>query len=442
MRLGQIVVLVVGIVVLVFVVSFAGQYVRRGGKASTPKGAEAARLTFPVTNAGKKSPLDLEEKSIEWEWQAEGHYNFWFTNDTAGPLKVGVARKGCTCSSVLVCLAPDGVKELSEEERAKRAEESGLPWEALENDHQSVTVPPGAGGWVRLGWKGKEPGSKRMTALMWFGDPDSGNTQQLEVPVNLVHPVRVFAGEQPGQVEASVDKLNAGDQATVTFIVWSSTRPKFALKPAPLREDPCLSYGKPEPLTSEELEKKSQEFKTPVLCGYKATVTLREQADDEHRLDLGPFRRRITWATDVADEPATGFITGQVVSEEVSVDTGAERNRPPIVELNVSRGLQGLAKFTVESRVPDVELRPDETRTADFLKVEVGPPEDGAVRQWRVTASFRPESGFRGPFPDRERPGYESTAIYLNLYRKGESSKTAAKPWRRIRVPVMGFVPS
>src|SRR5207248_11267309 len=126
-----------------------------------------------------------------------------------------------------------------------------------------------------------------------------------------------------------------------------------------------------------------------------------------------PFRREIAWKIKNHNELLRAHIVG-IVEGEVSAfiaNTEKEKDKPylDMGAINPEQPIQ--FKVNVYTDNMDVELTPDSERTSDFLKVEMpdgkeGNKEvlsDGSTRKrWTVWVSYRPESNFGGPFPDKE----------------------------------------
>jgi hypothetical protein len=96
----------------------------------------------------------------------------------------------------------------------------------------------------------------------------------------------------------------------------------------------------------------------------------------------------------------------------------------------------------LESEDPLVELTPDD-KSFDVLKVEMPDGKQGKQmrlggRTWTINVSYRPDSGFRGPFPDPERPGYAQGDCTI-AFKITHAGATKEQP-RRIKVMVSGQV--
>src|SRR5207302_5628853 len=94
--------------------------------------------------------------------QAQTH-DFWYKNNNAQDLPVGVNHKTCQCTSVELWIAPrewtDVPPAADRDRRAKELEAVAARTELKEKE-DGVTVPAGAVGLVRLGWKGDRVGQE------------------------------------------------------------------------------------------------------------------------------------------------------------------------------------------------------------------------------------------------------------------------------------------
>lgn len=370
------------------------------------------------------------------EMYTEDYKSVWFQNDNDEPVRFGVIRVSCKCSSVRMCLAPEELKSLSLEERTERGDDPNLPWEKVD-DTVGVEVPARAGGWIRVGWNGKKPGREGFQAQFWMQRPENGFGGEVTAWVHVVEPVRIRAEADKEKPEANVQQLGPGESRRVYFLCWSNTRDKFSLTPDPATH-PCLVYGKPEKLDAKALkELEKVEDGEKVRCAYRIPVTVHEQLDEKRHLDLGPFRRRVQWHTDVSpDHPVSGFVQGLVEGE---VKFFAPESRF-YVDLGTVRPDQGIeTTFELQSENPEVQLVVDPKQTVDFLDVRLEEVGSGSPKTWKATVRIKPDALFRGTFPDTERPGYQSTRVVLTIVKN--SDKPGAEP-RRISIPVKGTIRS
>jgi hypothetical protein len=367
----------------------------------------------------------------------EDFKNFWFQNDNSVPVRFGVIRVSCKCSSVHMCLAPDEVKNLSPAEQMKRGDDSNLNWQGVD-DVNGVEVAPGAAGWIRMGWTGKKAGPEGFGAELWMQKPENGTGGRLEARVTIVEPVRIRAEVEKDRPEANFARLLPGEKRTAQFLIWSSTRPHFTIKAQP-SVHPCVVIGDPQELKEADRAALSKlQDNEPILCAYRVAVTVHERIEGKGQLDLGPFRRHIKWIADVDPEhPIAAAVQGMVEGEVKFYSPNGKFH----IDLGAIRPDDGVeSTFELEAENPDIQLDYEPKGSPDFLDVKLQDNGNtGGAKTWRVTVRFNPESSFRGQFPDRERQGYELTALVFTITKKSE---TANKVLRRIRVPIAGTVRS
>jgi hypothetical protein len=428
----QIVILI--FVVLVLAVAFALKQVWLPGPSTGP----------PPPDDKVRSPLEIvsDAQGSRYEEEAtEGHHSFRYKNTLGKPILVGVNWKNCKCASVEICTAPEEWKSYPAAELAKRAGDSTLQWHRIDQPEQSFEIPAEAIGWVRLGWKGDKRGDQLFSADLWLYEPDSGLFHHLEVPVIFVEAVRVRWEEDIDRLDAYVGKLREGGEASGKFVFWSSTRPKFTLEADPPKDDPCVSYGEPVPLSVDEMGKLTKTQGRKVLSGYRVEVTVRERAGGT-QLDIGPFRRLVAWKSNAVKEPITAHVAGIVLGEVNRVSGDPDR---PVLDLGtINPQRPAPTEIILESENLQVELTLDEKRSTDLFKVEVPEGKPGKVvnaggvarKTWTVSIAYNPETGFRGRFPDRERSGYETCGIVFKITHVGVKKE----PERSIRVMVGGQV--
>jgi hypothetical protein len=405
--------------------------------------------------------IEEEQDPVRAEAEVEGHRDLRFRNRGDRPVTVRLEETDCGCAHVLAWVAPEAWGGLGPQEFLKRAEELPPAWQTLEQGGKGFTAPPAAEGLLRLQWTTPSVGDHRFWARLGLDDGQDRGSRQVEVPVHLVALVRLRPEDGPDGGEVDVGRLNAGGERTARLLCYSQTRDKFTLLPAPPGNDPCVSYGTPQPLTREEMQALSGKVGTAVRAGYRVTVTVREQAGD-NRLDMGPFRRRVVWKTDVIPGHQVSTHVNGTVRGEVWLAAPLTLPSPPGGEGRV-RGEDesvdlGLVLptdpkpliFTLHSSDPQLRLTLDGESTVEFLKVELlGPGEerdnlvkegaDAGGKSWRVRVLFRTDSLFRGPFPNPARPGYDSAGLCSVVFfvsRQGE----AGQPPRRLFVPVRGTV--
>lgn len=434
MNVKQLVILTAVVVGLVFLITFAFQYIgqEKTSKTEKSKVTQAKPLTFPVT----KVEWDPKKPAIH-EVRAPGQHYFWFQNDNDAPAQLGLVGMNCKCSKVDLCVLPaETWKGLSPEQRELPAINSDLSWQALPElraDPKGIEVPPRAAGWVRLGWKGEKAGPETLKADLWMQAPSRDiEPLPLEMPVLFVEPVACHAETGVEVTEQWLGKLETGETAQVTFLYRSATRRDFSLEPAEATTKLPFEMDKPEKLNEEECKKLAEKYQVPVLCAYKVRVKVSEQ---NTQLDLGLFRYRVILKSDANPEPLTVFVSGEVEGP-VRLVTEDGRSRIDLGPFS-ARADKGL-EISLATDDPSLELRIDRAKTAPFFKLGEPKEEKGrAARTWHIEGTI-PARSLEGPFPNRDKLGYEDTAVYLTIHRKDDKGVVSEKSWRRIRVLVVG----
>jgi hypothetical protein len=370
----------------------------------------------------------------------ESQRDTWFANPSDQPVATRLDMTDCQCAHVLLCVAPNEWKERDAPELLKRAADPALKWQPLEPKGEAVTVPPRTVGLLRVKWKTPTVGEHIFWADLLVENGQDQGKQRLNVPVHFVEPVRIRAEDEPNRAELDVGQIKVGEERTAHFVCFSLTREKFTITPASPGDDPCVNYGSPQALSPEELQSLSENLRGTVRSGYRVAVQVREQAGDI-RLDLGPFRRQVTWATDVfpGHEVAT-HICGTVLGEVVLAGSPSKS----LIDLGtISPASPKPLTFTLESHDPQVQLSLDEEKTLHFLQVDLLDGKEGKAtdhgKSWQIRVQFRPDSLFRGPIPNADRAGYDTAiacSLVFSISRPGSENQ---RP-RRLFVPVQGMV--
>lgn len=450
MNIKQMVILAVVVVGLVFVVTIATQYLGGSNKQRTlPPGPTGTHLVFaerefpPPAKPGEPDATNVQE------WKKPGHQDYWFTNESGGPLQVGLSLQGCTCSKVEICVLPrEKWLDRKPEELARMVEhDATLTWQPLqriEEDRKGVTVPEGGAGWVRLSWNGTKSGAQRLTATLWTQVP-AGEVANVDLAVAVTFVEPIFCHEEQSArdpnakpvslEEKQLGKIEPGVDGKASFICWSTTRPDFTIKPEPTLT-PCVQVGEPEKLANdgEVCKQLAERFKLPVRCAYRVPVTVREQMGDT-QLDLGTFRYRIGLTSELGTTSV--FISGEV---EGPVTLVTEQNRS-FVEIGKFASSQGAeVDVTLISSEKNLRLQLDEqqNQASPHLRPEKLEeiPQNGG-KTWTLKVKI-PPGRIEGRFPNRDsRSTIQESAIYLQIYRTDEPGKSD-KPWRRIRIPIVG----
>ncbi|HMF15460.1 MAG TPA: hypothetical protein VKE94_24270 [Gemmataceae bacterium] len=431
----QIIVIAVGVAILAGGITYLVASIGPSGDAETKSNEPQVKVPLPV-----EFPSQFAGPRFEEAFTA-GNHPFLFRNKKEEPIPLGVYWKNCKCSSVEICAAPPNWQGLSDAELIKKADDPNLEWTKLDKDDKGFVVPPKAAGWIRLGWGADKNSDTSFKADFWVYSPDHGLGFELEMPVSFVEAVRIGAADDPQRTDQSLGRLGPGDQRDVKFVIWSPTRESFTLEAAPPRNDPCLAYGEPKKLPEEELKRLSQTGRK-ALSGYEVTVTARERAGD-HQFDIGPFRREVRWKTNAAKDPIRANVVGTILGE-VTAFVAGNPDEPRLDMGVIDADRPRVHRIRLESENPAVELALDDA-TSDFLDVKMLEPKEGKKedlgdattrKTWNVQVSFRTDSGFRGRFPDVERPGYESTAVVFRITHAGAANETP----RRIKVTARGQV--
>lgn len=426
----QLVLLGLGVVVVVFVATYARTYIGATAKPAVSRttGMPSRQLAFTSV----AWPEDAEAAAPDYELHVPGHHAFWFKNESDKPVQVSLFSKTCKCTKVEICTLPQEMEGFPREELDRRAEDPGLSWKTVEKveDGKWSTVPPHSAGGVRLNWKGESLGPKALAAdLQTESGGVPGEQVRLEARVSFVPTLRVnpedsLKTDLPNN-EISVDNLEERSVKSVTLLCWSSTRDDFDLKVEPkLPDDPCATAGKPEKLSKQECERLGKRDGKQVRCAFRVPFTVAERTAAGRQFDLGHFRRFFKLsATEEGIEPLTVCISG-VVRGEITVQGKDSKGRPvsdrvALDSFDRSEGTSADVALTTENSKLDLEVESH----PDFLTVQL--QESGGQligKAWTMHVVIPPDSDFVGVIP-------HGTDIVLKT--KGD------KP-RRIRIPVSG----
>jgi hypothetical protein len=308
-----------------------------------------------------------------------------------------------------------------------------VQWQELLGDGasggpKSILVPPKAGGWVRLNWKVKEQGAKRLSADFWTQPAGNVPPPRLEAAVTFVVPIQVI----PANRELSAGTFEPGEKPhEITFLCWSSTHKVFSLVPqspeVQKNRHPFVTCGQPVPLNPEQSRKIQQEQRSRVLCGYAVPITVREHLENGPPSDIGPFRTEVELSSNILeDEKLTLIVTGAVHADVTVVSGGEVQDR---IELGPFPASQGKTrKVTIEA---DPGLRFQVVKVPDFIKValEEDPQSSPTRKSWTMSVEVL-GGQVNGPFPRADDIRLRDTAIIL---------ETGSHPPRRIRIPVRGL---
>jgi len=434
LTMPQGIILIAVVVILIFVVSFSAQYLSGGrtpDQRPEPQGA-GPLLTFHE----KVAPGDPGNEAgvRELEWKAPGHYDFAFRNDRDVPVKLKLERLGCgRCTELALGLAPLDWSTLALDEIARRTPPGNVDWQTVQADSSDeFEVPAHAAGWARLGWDGKDPGPKTLSAdLDVRARGAEAEACKLEVHAAFVPAV------QADPQSAQLNDLNEGDERRLEFFCWSASRADFSLDPQP-GANPCFVWGKPVRLSVEECNHEAATRKHRVLGAYRVPLTVHERLENGRQLDLGPFRHVAVLAVaGPADIDPVVVTVGGTVRGDVTVVNPGGRDRIEMGSFLAEVGIER-ADTVLESSLADLQLVPDESRTPDFLQAEVAKDaQDKTGKTWNLKVRVLPNR-VAGLFPDSEKPLYRDCAVYLKMYRQTGAIAAQDKPWRTLRIPVSG----
>lgn len=470
MKQSQIYLAVAVLVVGMFVVTFAMSYL--GGSNQTPAPIldtsdkpEPAELVF----SHKVFPPEKDGfPSIETEERSIGYADYWFQNPKDVPIRLGLHKKSCKCTSVLAFVLPPnssprlaggaaalvGVsmagpgfawgRAVAFEPWIRQTMAKGLEGQELLKDGEVAEVPPHGSGWVRLKYTGEKPGKSSLQANLWMDNRDTGKTALLELRLNFLEPLRVKGLLEFGKVKE--EELTAG--VTRDIYCYSSTRRSLTLEAKvaharlEAKSDPFV-LGTPVPLTGDELREFERRANAadgdvgdgvhsgPIHCAYRIPVTLRAVSPDgKTPFDLGPFRRWVLVSCpDLNAEGKAVRASGQIRGP---IDLGGEEVGGE-VNLRVFQGSRGKKEtIYLSTDVPGMTLAFDRQRTPEFLSATVQPGKESGDgrRTWGLRIEVVPGKA-QGTFPRREDPRFTDAAIYLKAAQAG-------KPDRTIRVGVGG----
>lgn len=453
------------LVVMVFGITFALQYLGDSPKTPEPRrppGEVDLELTF-----GMKQFPPEGVPPTEQELGTDGYQDFWFVNEESKDVNIWLNTTTCKCSHVMLFVAPrEWVERRSLLEAGRVAASSLNPWSGLglvmgaemdpelpkllkeikgttlekDNKDNKATVPAGAAGWLRLAWNGERQNAAvtKLSAEVWMDRKNTGPTARLEAGVQFLPPLRVLSADQTRRL-GEINPASLPREEGITF--WSSTRDQLKVTARMIsrrnmpESDPFV-VGQPTPLTEEErekLQKRVQAAKEPgkVRCAYRVPIQIRDRsADGKTQLDIGPFNRQVELTLDDQIHQVAVTLNG-AIQGDLTVGEAGEGGR---INFGTFTGAKGSKPIIVPvwTDNPSLEgLELDRARTADFLEVKISKPEkeEGGRRNWKLTAVI-PPGAIGGPFPFVENPDRRDCAVYL---------KTIGATGRTIRIPVFGL---
>ena len=381
-------------------------------------------------------PEQSHRSSDEEEIGTPKSHDFWFKNDNAAPLPVGVFSKTCQCTHVELFIAPADWKDVpapaDREKAMKELEKATKSTELMDRDNDPPAVPAGAVGVLRLRWKGDRLGPKDLAAVLWMGEKGLGPQQRFLIRTVFLGPLRVVPEFDFG------NQLQEKLPIKASFPCWSSTRTEFPLEARVLpnrkknKESDPFTVGQPVPFTPEDFAAlRKNPNNGAVLAGYMVPVELRKVSPDGTTpFDLGLFRQRIELKID-DDNKVLVAVKGSIEGDlkVVGADAGSPIHFPSFDRTTVAS-----QPVVVESGADVASLTLDRDRTPAFLDVDfpAGPEKIGDRKTWTLRIKWNPKSEAEGVFP-RDEDEYRDSAVYIKpVYAKPD----AAAP--SLRIPVYG----
>jgi hypothetical protein len=440
-------------------ITFVTVYLGGGSNA----GSEVPTETPPALTFAAKIYPQPGQKPLITEVRQRGQQDYWFLNDSGQKVNVGLNEKGCTCSEVEVTLAPEtwhvrifgdaasnafrlpprGLDSLTTWMAAQQREHlfPELPdYEATTlvlNKDNSIEVPAGVLGRVRLSWRQTEAKPLLTFADLWMGRREGGARARLDAGVKIAEPMEVSKEITVRSVDIrDLEKMKDGTE--VAILCWSMTRRSFHINVKihdrlKAEADP-IEVGEPIPLTREEiqqLEGTDQNMLT-VLSGYRIPVRVRAKGKDGTPIDWGFFRRYIELTSpDEGIEPVQVRVTGEVRGD-VTLDGGKEGGAINLGPFPRSRSKRGTIVLRTDE--DKLDLRLDAKRLPEYLKAWLDPVEQtpAGSRLWKLHVEVPPRAA-QGEFPRADNRIYRDSAIYLTAV-----EEQSGKPPRSIRIPVLG----
>jgi hypothetical protein len=445
MKTSQWIAALAALVIVIFLSTFAINYVGPSQNASSTSSAatepEPASVTFPIKEYPYITRTGAIVGRLEMEYKKAGHQDYWFANENDEPVKLGAISKSCKCQGVEVFVLPEGYQArplmsipvpvvalavgplgrramtiLSEQRESTEDLEAKAKVVTLNPDdpRADATVPPHCTGWVRMKWTGEKPGAQRLTVRLWMGHPGSGLEVQLERKSNFLESVML------AETEKRVGNLKPDDlPKQFSFYVLSPTRESFhltkvqAVRPPTMpAESDAFEVGEPVALTADQCWALTREQKKwIVLSAYRIPVTLRKVAPDgKTPFDVGRFRRRVEITTDASDKPLLMTFSGSIPSDlQISgVDEAGG------VGFGTFRRAAGAERQVIlRTAKPDLKLELDKKRIPEYVEatLEKDASTDGGTHAWYLRQKIA--SNVYGSFPRDDDPAYQDSAIYL-----------------------------
>lgn len=445
-----------------------------GSGAAERVEALPTETTASLTFSNKIFPREGERPQIT-EVREKGHQDYWFVNESGMEAIVGLEAKGCTCSEVEITVAPaswvshltrlavtqvlalpplrlaDSLR-LADLTTLAAISEGGASLPVLPDNEagtmltkeNSVRVPAGAVGRVRLSWKQQQAKVLATYAELWMSAGGPRVNARLEANVLISTPLELDRDVSiPAVYETELFNMPEGQRGYI--YCWSLTRTAFPLEATLVREhlkpeSDALEVGKPIPLQEEDLlqlqQRDTRMQKFPVKSGYRIPITVRAKAPDGTPIEWGEYSRHVVLHTSSDFEPVTVRVSGAVLGDIIvgGGKGGGALNLGPFPRRRGVVGNKPNNSITLQTDEEDVELELDRSRVPEYLNPSLSKPQQSrnGHRQWVLRVEVPPNE-VRGTFPRDDDPVYRDSAIYVKT-KVGNSTKSSHK----IRIPVLG----
>jgi len=459
---GQIGLALFAVIALVAGVTYLSQYGPGAGRSSEPTKGTETPVTPESTELGT---IGFITPKVEWSDPAEGefekalrgYHDFWFRNLSSGTVLIGLDYKNCKCEDAEVLILDEkhilnfhqwfgtsAATILAGLQRGPLAcvslmawETFAVPklfdlnmkWESLEQgEKKGLAIPPKGGGIVRVFFQGKKDlvGPFLVKARLWAepeGKPQGRSFGELEMPINYVTPINFSVGQ------LSLGIFNAKDEKTDGVMIYSTTEAGFNLYATVPNPTPLIDVQIEELNPAEIAEaQKAAGVERRVLAAKRLKITARERINDNQRMDLGPFYRKIFVTRTKEDPEELQIVVGGEIRGELVVGSPEDRGR---IDLKTFRSNSGISKtVTILAQIPDLDLDtkairvfPENPQAHMEIRLEKMKPSSGEKRnRWRLHVKLNPG------FPPGALP--EGSALFLQM--------AGSNPPRQIRIPITG----